>query len=536
MMISLHLPRRYRRPLAGSLTVVIVTALAGLLIHRPPSSVSAQPPLALAQRPDGQQQAYYVAGDENLVTGFELLQDYWSTLAASDGALLRGHVDNYLPLEIKPLDYRPADVLMADFARRFFAARHPQTGLIPYAYETELIDVPGQGTKAATTANKQPVGLISRAVEFCRWFPEDAHLQTQCAELAQSTLEHFDVPARSEQPSGLWGWVDVESGAAPRSALTLTQDYGQVAQGLAYVAQATKQPRFLSWANQKLQFVWQHRMDDSLPLLYEQFVLTHALERPEEPSSDTDTLYYVRQLFDLYEATGDPQYRDWAMAVTDLWVDQAWMPDWGHFVRKLNPDGTPAVDTLYGDGKYNTLYILIQAYTVTNDPAYLQQLKLAWHNLSRMGQNGLAPEAVQRGRMVQTEGLDSQQTFFLDILVEAFQASGDPELLQAATRLAAQIRKRGPAVMRTESGQAGTAFLKLALAHHPVGRLELTFDQPNTQLEIYRNNSSILLAPVPTQTAVVYLPEGAYDLTVRGQGRQHSGSIQLAGHMQIQMP
>ncbi|HSM83856.1 MAG TPA: hypothetical protein VLS96_19355, partial [Nodosilinea sp.] len=449
------------RPLLGSLIALVTAGLVWLTHSRAPSA--SLPPLAVADRPDGQEEAYYAAGDEALTTGLTLLTDYWTTLLTENPDLARGYVDNYLPPVLKALGYRPADALMAQLAETFFAARDPHTGLIPYAYDAELPSDPTAPDAAVTTGNQQPVGLLARAAELCQWFPRDRTLQNHCLELGQSTIDHFDVAAASAPaglPTGLWGWVDVTSGAAPRHALTLTQDYGQVALGMAHLAAA--KPEWQPWADAKLAFVWQHPQSNTLPLLYEQFVLTQGLERPEEPSSDTDTLYFVRQLFELCHLTNTPRYCDWALATTDVWVERAWVPEWGHFIRKLNPDGSPAVDSLYGDGKYNTLYMLVQAYRVTGDRAYLDRLRLAWENLSNLGKNGLAPELVRQGEMVADQGLDPQQTIFLDILLEAYAASDDPVFLRAAEDLCDRILEQGESVMRLESGQAGVALLKLA--------------------------------------------------------------------------
>lgn len=470
--------------------------------------------LTVWQRPDGTQATYYAAGDEFLTVAFELLEDYWQSIRTESPELVRGHLDNYLPPELKSLNYEPADALMADLAQTFFAARHPATGLIPYAYDAPIPGNPRNPAEAdLSSGNQQPVGLIARAMEFCQWFPGDRTLQTQCLELARSTIQHFDVPTTAAQPTGLWGWVNVAGDRTPRSSLTLTQDYGEVAWGMAQLSQQTNDLQFAQWADTKLQFVWQHPMSPELPLLHEQFVLTQALERPGEFSSDTDTLYFVRRLFKLYELTGNVRYRDWALAVTDLWVDRAWNPRWGHFIRKLNPDGTPAVDTLYGDAKYNTLAILVNAYEVTGDADYLARLKLAWSNLVSLGQHGLAPEAVQRGRWDRAAGLDPQQTLFLEILIEAYDASGDRAFLQAAETLAHAILRQGKTVMRLESGQAGNAFLKLALARQPITRVEFPLDQPHRSFQIEQGGHLILQATPPTAEVVVYMPRADYEAT-----------------------
>ncbi|MGP1383664.1 MAG: hypothetical protein ACTS2F_08895 [Thainema sp.] len=470
----------------------------------------------LWQRPDGTSVTYYAAGDEFLTVAFELLNEYWNGIQTDNPDLVRGYLDAYLPPELQALGYEPADALMADFATAFFTARHSDSGLIPYAYDAPIPSNPSDPAEAnLTSGGKQPVSLIARAMEFCNWFNRDRRFQNQCIELAHSTIEQFNVPDEAGKPNGLWGWVDVAGDLASRSSLTLTQDYGEVAWGMAQLSQQTSDPQFEQWADEKLQFVWQHPMHPELPILHEQFVLTQALERPDEPSSDTDTLYFVRRLFDLYQLTGQLEYRDWAMAVTDLWFEQAWNPQWGHFVRKLNPDGTPAVDTLYGDGKYNTLYMLVKAYEVTGDVAYLERLKLAWNNLVQMGQQGLAPAAIRQGNWDSKAGLDTQQTIFLDILVKAYEASRDRTFLTAAETLGQAILQQGPSVMRLESGQAGHAFLKLALARQPISRVELTLSQPNESLQINQAGEIILQTTPPTTEVIVYMPSNSYEVITR---------------------
>jgi rhamnogalacturonyl hydrolase YesR len=486
-----------------SRSILVVSSLVCLVYSANP--VQATQTLDRVTRPDGKQEAYYAVGDEFLSTGFNLLNQYWSEIASDRTSLLRGHLDNYLPIALQSLNHKPAEAMMASFAKDFFAARNSKTGLIPFSYDRPLY-------RNLRSGGKQPVALIARAVEFCQWFPNDRALQNQCVNLAEATIQHFDSRLPSGNKGGMWGWVDVASGGDARAPLTITQHFGEVAEGMAYLSRKTGNPEFLNWADQKLDFVWQHRMSATLPILHDQFSPTGALDRPEERSSDTDTLYYVRHLFGLYYLTDEPKYRNWAMAVTNLWFDKAWNPQWGHFIRKLNPDGTPAVTTLYGDGKYNTLYILVHAYRTTKDSRYLERLKLAWNNLQKMGTDGLVPEHINRGEMNSRYGLDKQQTIFLEILLDAYTASGDRTFLQASETLGKRILQRGSEVMRLEGGQAGRAFLRLAMARQKVKRLEVPISKTEPLLTIRRGNQSVLEVVVPADVAVVYLPEATYEV------------------------
>ena len=483
--------------------VLLVLAVVTLSCHRDRSVISAQ---ELTQIDSVDNTTYYVVDDEFLATGLELIDSYWGEVAKTGRHLLRGHLDNYLPIALKSLEYEPADLMMRSFADSFFGARDRKTGLIPYSYESWL-----DQAKTMQTKGKQPVALISQGVKLCQWFSEDLSLQNDCLALASDTIEHFDFEPGSDQ--GLWGWVDVKTGSEPRISLTLIQDYGAIANALSYLSESTGNPELMSWADKKLDFVWQNRLNANLPLLNEQFLPTQALLRPEELSSDTDTLYYVRHLFELYELTGEEKYRDWAIAVTDLWYEESWQPEYGHFSRKLNPDGTAAVNTLYGDGKYNTLYVLIHAYEVTRDPKYINRVKEAWDNLLQMGDRGLVAEYLKQGQMVEKSGLDKQQTIFLDILVEAYEVSGDREILQAAEDLGRRIIAEGESVMRIEGGQAGEAFLRLALTRGEIQRLEIPLGEVGRSLIVTKDGEKVFETIVPAEVAVVYFPEGNYEIS-----------------------
>ena len=498
--------------------VTLLLATVMMLWYYPKSLEGYDLDLTHIKLAGSKEEAYYIAGDKFLIAGFDIMDRYWSEIAKTGKHLLRGHLDNYLPIALKSLDYQPADAMMGSFAESFFSTRNPHTGLIPFSYDS--LDP----FSNMSTGNKQPVALISKGVEICQWFPDDLNLLKKCVALAEATIKHFD-----ENNAGMWGWVEVKDGQ-PKSKVTLTQDYGAVANGLAYLSQKTGNPKFIKWANQKLEFVWQNRMNQHLALLEEQFTPTQAFLRSEERSSDTDTLYYVRQLFDLHQLTGEKKYLDRAMAVTNLWYDKAWVEQWGHFIRKLNPDGKPAVNQLYGDGKYNTLYILVQAYRTTKDPKYIQRFRQAWDNLLNMGKDGFVPEYIEQGKMVNRYGLDQQQTIFLDILVAAYEASGDKEILEAAENLGNRILQRGEKVMRMEGGQAGQAFLRLALARQKISRLQVAVGKAGTPMKVTQNGNRVLEVIVPAEVAVVYLPEGMYNLEVGKHGFSRKKNIRLGGN------
>lgn len=474
--------------------------------------------------PDGKTGTYYAAGDECLTTAFELMDAYWSRIATQGLSQVRGHLDNFLPADLKALRHLPADAIMHKFAESFFAARDARTGLIPATAWT------WHPTHLVQQKNKQPVYLIARAAELLQWFPEDTDLRGKCVDLAEATMKHFDYEYTPGRKAGMWGYVDVAGGES-RGPITITLHYGSMAWGMAYISKLTGDRRFLDWADQKLEFVWRTRLNKELPILCDTFVPYSAVMN-DGWTSDTDTLYHVRLLFRLHELTGETKYRDWALKVTDLWFDRAWNPEWGHFIRKLHPDGSPAVESLYGDAKYNTLHMLVAAYSATKNPKYIERLKLAWQNLLRLGPDGLVAESMALGKADPARGFDPQQTIFLEILLDAFAATGDPFFLREAETHASRVLQAGKRAMRIEGCQAGRAFLRLALARQTVRRMELTLGSSNQPLSIFTGGKAILETQVTTEKAVVYLPAGLYRVETTGvaqevnldRDRQISGS------------
>lgn len=494
-------------------------------MHGPASADDAnERQLSRFVRPDGRVEIYYAAGDEFLTTAFDILDEYWSRIATKGLNQLRGHLDNTLPEELKPLGHKPADAMMRVFADSFFASRNPDTGLIPHSYDS------WSPAFLVRTGGKQPVSIIARTLDFMEWFPDDADLLRKSADLADATMKYFDFEFKRGRKGGMWSYVDAASGE-PRSPVTLTLHYGSLGKAFAYLTRRTGDRRFLEWADQKMEFVWQMRLNRDLPILCDKFIPTTAC-MDNGWTSDTDTIYYVRCLFDIYRLSGDTKHRDWAMAVTDLWFDRAWNADWGHFIRKLRPDGTPAVDTLYGDAKYNTLEMLTCAYRVTKDNRYMDRFKQAWRGLMRMGRDGLVAEAMKQGQMTRQD-LDPQQTIFISILLGAYEAAGDKELLDEAEAFGKRVLAAGRKVWRMEGCQAGDAFLRLALARRPVRRLEVSLGNKGASLVIARAGENLLNVAVPGEIAVVYLPEGEYEVRLGDGEAAKKQSVRMDGDKQM---
>jgi hypothetical protein len=260
--------------------------------------------------------------------------------------------------------------------------------------------------------------------------------------------------------------------------------------------------------------------------LSEAFSLTDS--SPAPPTSDTDTLYYVRQLYDLwwllkpFPAWREKanKYRDQALAVTNQWYETGWLSSSGYFTRKLNFDGTPADTRLYGDGKANTLYILVWAYRATGDSKYLDRFKTAWANLLAKSTNGtgLVDDLFESG--VGNGTLDDYlQVGLLDALTFAYEVSGDPAFLTYAKAQADGILALGDtAFAHTSPENIGSPLLRFALAQKKIWRLQVNMGERNRDI-IIRNSqgATVLSSQVPADLAMVFMPQGRYEVTVGGR-------------------
>ncbi len=93
-------------------------------------------------------------------------------------------------------------------------------------------------------------------------------------------------------------------------------------------------------------------------------------------------------------------------------------------------------NTLYGDAKFNTLYVLIDAYKFTHDKFYLTIFELAWQKFEELIQGSTLdffPERLDSGNFVPQPDLkcddkpqptvECDQGVFLDIIVSAYLAT-----------------------------------------------------------------------------------------------------------------
>ena len=236
---------------------------------------------------------------------------------------------------------------------------------------------------------------------------------------------------------------------------------------MIHLSRISAEPSYRKWADQKLEFAWKCTTNPKLPLLGS--VLSNTGVDRRVRNADTDSFYFLRDLFDIYQLTHDDKYRDWALATTDLWYQKAWDPDFRQFVGRLDRQGEAEVKDLYGDGKYNFLHLMIAAYRATKDRKYLQRFADSWASMRSEALGGLIPSRFIAGKADKKLGPDPMQTVFIEILLNAFEATRDRGWLKEAQRFGSIVLAAGKPVWRLGSGQAGTAFLRLGLQLRDAG-------------------------------------------------------------------
>ncbi len=465
-------------------------------------------------RPDLHTEKYYAANDPSLEEAFTQLRTWWNSVALSNLNLTRGYVDQYLPLTLQKLHHHAADAMMRRFAEYLWSQQCPTTDLVPTSFP--FFDP----TSGVSVQNHQAVSFPAKLPEFLRWFPTNSLYRQHAKEILDGTMTFHNFLG-----GGVYPWVDVSTGI-PAGTVTLLPALGSFMEALGYFTIVTTNHHYLQVADQKNEFIWQHRPNLALPILPEVLSLTDS--SPAPPTSDTDTLYYVRQLYNLWwllkpfpvwREKAD-KYRDQALAVTNQWYETGWLSSAGHFTRKLNFDGTPADTRLYGDGKANTLYVLVWAYRATGDPKYLKRLKTAWSNLLAQSTNGtglvddLFESGVGNGQLE-----DHIQPALLDVLTFAYEVSGDPAFLRYAQAQADKMLALGDAaVAHTSPENVGPPFLRFTLAHQSIWRLQIQMGQRDQRLRIQNAQGiTVLDAQVPAESAVVFLPQGKYKISVGSQ-------------------
>lgn len=380
----------------------------------------------------------------------------------------------------------------------------------------------------------------------------------------------------------------------PDSWWVMVDGYGAVAQAFVHLSKLTGITTYADCAGQINEGLWQARLNHATYLMPDTVTPRGPLpgdqaliNRRWQYTHDTDCLYWARALFDAYglvrrgqhtltptpaedqacEPTGamtDPsatlhcrirlrrnklsdllhaefpdRYLGMALGLTLDWIRYGWNPDHQQFIRKIAHDGTPGATVIYGDGKWNTLHVLLEAYRYTHDPFYLEIFDQAWQQWKKQADqlNGLFPERMEHGVLPTPDNVEHYQEFFLNVIVSAYQLTvvtqtPRPDYLADAQALANKIQaehQAGQAYYQHAHGILGGALVRLALAQGGLRRIGLDLTGgPVTKLSIHHaTQGSVEIAIKGHQRAVVYMDEGAYQVIKHFSDNQQAAPITL---------
>lgn len=262
------------------------------------------------------------------------------------------------------------------------------------------------------------------------------------------------------------------------------------------------------------------------------------------------TYWRRRELKPLLNAGFPHQYLGMALGLTLDWIRYGWHPRWRQFSRKISLDGTRSDTRIYGDGKWNTLFMLIEAYRYTGDEFYLRIFDEAWGKFEELSRDpalgGLFPEGVREGQTVldgctpfgQTDPSDqprycyeTNQESFLEAILTAYDATVEagrprPSYLDSAENLANRIiqayEDRTPKVTAGHNGLLGGLCIRLARARTTLRRIKFEFALGSETLLISPGgpqSQPIEIDIRDASKAVVYMEEGIYSIQIRQNGQ-----------------
>jgi len=393
----------------------------------------------------------------------------------------------------------------------------------------------------------------------------------------------------------------------PDSWWVMVDGYGAVAQAFVHLSKLTGTTAYADFAGQINEGLWQARHNHATylipdtvtprgPLPGDQVLINHQWKY----THDTDCLYWARALFDAYGlvrrskspltptpaeeqfcapsgATADllatlqcriqlrrqkvsallrselpDRYLGMALGLTLDWIHYGWNPYHQQFIRKIAHDGTPGASVIYGDGKWNTLHILLEAYRYTHDSFYLDLFDQAWQQWKKLADQlgGLFPKRMENGVLPTPpipsncwgshpapDNVECYQEFFLGVIVSAYQLTlaaqaPRPDYLVDAQTLADKLKaehQAGQDYYQHTHGILGSALVRLALAQGKLRRIGLNLSGgPVTKLSIqHANEEMIEIAVKGHQRVVIYMDVGAYQVIKHFSDSQQSVPIAL---------
>jgi len=512
-------------------------------------------PFGSARRPDGEAETYYSLdpycaaamlrvvdeiGVENLSQNRHSQLgrpgDTEARIGSGTGSKtlrLSWHYDRWSEMQYRPM----VEAYRRTFTA-FFARPDAATGLVPVKvlglFERDLAK---PGTKRAHCVDAAPW-----AGDFAAALGDDPEALKTTAEYLDAVWRQHWVPRR-----GLYGVIDLETGKRLVSGVKINY-YGRLGTALALLFKYTQDPKWRDRVLELNQFVWDHRRNPQrayVPLFidaenpdFSYNVEVQLSSKEAGVSDDSDSIYYIRDVFRQYELTGLPLLKEMVSRHGRDYIDAAWLGDEaGHFTRHWWVNVRPLSRRMYGDGRFNSNYQMALAAHLADAPQdkryfldLLDKQLATFRKLDSVA--GLFGQQFLDGGRVEPEygynqdewGISQSQEIYCDIFLSAYEAGGERRYLDEARRQMNRMLEVGPKYWNPRNAGFPAVAARLVRALGRPARVELDLGGEKSTLRLERENREVLKAEVPTRFAVLYLPKGTYTATIEsgGQARQQT--------------
>ena len=243
---------------------------------------------------------------------------------------------------------------------------------------------------------------------------------------------------------------------------------------------------------------------------------------------------------ELDDEASDPApelYLKIALGMTLEWIEHGWSERFKQFRRKVIVGGQykDTYANIYGDGTWNTLFVLVEAYRATGDDFYLSIFADAWNALIDAARRN--PDVIILSRS-HTNGVGSENNVsdnhtLIQVMVDAYHASVErgsprPDFLANAVSVAntfKEVFNRGIEGEKRKINTRGDQHLaiqmmRLAIAEGVLRRVQFE-GVPAPGLTVTFNPSSaesvvVELPPDSAVTLIVYMNDGDYTMVYEG--------------------
>jgi len=480
-------------------------------------------PFGTAPRPDGTAETYYSL-DPYYAAACLRVQDE----VQQKSLRLAWHFPRW-----SEMGYRP----MIEGYRRhfagFFAKVDATTGLPP----TRIVGLFEDRLKKDKPRRGHCVDAAEWAAELAVALADDPKARQTAVDYLDAVWRNHWVPGR-----GLYGVVDLETGRRMCPGVKINY-YGRLGTSMAEVFHLTKDPKWRDRVQELNAFVWSRRRNPDRAYVR----LFFDAENPEDGynvevqlsskeagvSDDSDSIYYIRDVFRQYQRTGLPLLKEMVSRHGRDYIDAAWLGDEvGHFTRHWWVNVRPLSRRMYGDGRYNSNYQMALAASLAESPQdkryfldYLDKQIATFRKLDSVA--GLFGQQFLDGGRVEPEygynqddwGICCSQEIYCDIFLAAYEAGGESKYLDEARRQMDRMLQVGPKYWNPRNASFPAVAVRLARHLGPPVRVEIKLGAKDAELRLRRDGKEVLRAVVPTEVAVVYLPKGSYEAQITA-GRQ----------------